>query len=117
MTGGIAVILGTTGRNFAAGMSGGVAYVWDKESDFADKRLNPELVDLDPLEQEDKDLLRDMIHKHVEYTGSTVAKSFLDDFEANLGQIVKVMPRDYKAVLQKRKAEAQNTEELEAVNG
>lgn len=117
MTGGIAVILGTTGRNFAAGMSGGVAYVWDKEGDFADKRLNPELVDLDPLEQEDKDLLRDMVHKHVEYTGSTVAKDFLDDFEANLGQIVKVMPRDYKAVLQKRKAEAQNTEELEAVNG
>ncbi|PWI35339.1 glutamate synthase large subunit [Vibrio albus] len=117
MTGGIAVVLGTTGRNFAAGMSGGIAYVWDKEGDFADKRLNPELVDLDPLEQEDKDLLRDMVHKHVEYTGSTVAKSFLDDFEANLGQIVKVMPRDYKAVLQKRKAEAQNTEELEAVNG
>ncbi len=117
MTGGVAIVLGSTGRNFAAGMSGGVAYVWDKEGDFAAKKLNTELVDLDPLDQEDKDLLHNMVIKHVEYTGSTVAKSFLDDFEANLEQIVKVMPRDYKAVMQKQKAEAQNTEELEVVNG
>jgi glutamate synthase (NADPH/NADH) large chain len=116
MTGGIAIILGSTGRNFAAGMSGGTAYVWDKAGDFETK-LNPELVDLDPMEQEDKDLLRNMLTKHVEYTGSAVAKAFLDDFDSNIAQIVKVMPRDYKAVLQKRKAEAQaaNTEELEAV--
>jgi glutamate synthase (NADPH/NADH) large chain len=117
MTGGVAVILGSTGRNFAAGMSGGVAYVWDKEGDFESK-LNPELVDLDPIEQEDKDLLLGMLNKHVEYTGSTVAKGFLADFEASLSQMVKVMPRDYKAVLLKRKAEAeasQGNEELEAV--
>ncbi|WED22331.1 glutamate synthase large subunit [Vibrio sp. JC009] len=115
MTGGVAVILGSTGRNFAAGMSGGVAYVWDKAGDFEATKLNPELVDLDPLEQEDQDLLRDMLTKHVELTGSTVAKAFLDDFEANLAQMVKVMPRDYKAVLQKRKAEAANKEEVETV--
>lgn len=116
MTGGIAIILGSTGRNFAAGMSGGTAYVWDKVGDF-DKRLNPELVDLDPIEQEDKDLLEDMLTKHIKFTGSTVAKAFLDDFDANLAQMIKVMPRDYKAVMQKRKADAQavNTEELEAV--
>ncbi len=116
MTGGVAVILGSTGRNFAAGMSGGIAYVWDKSGDFESK-LNPELVDLDPIEQEDKDLLLEMLTKHVEFTGSEVAQSFLDNFEANLASLAKVMPRDYKAVLQKRKAEAQQaqTEEVEAV--
>lgn len=104
MTGGAAIILGSTGRNFAAGMSGGVAYVWDKSGDFESK-LNPELVDLDPIEQEDRDLLLDMLTKHVQFTGSEVAQSFLDNFEASLNSMVKVMPRDYKAVLQKRKAE------------
>ncbi len=104
MTGGAAIILGSTGRNFAAGMSGGVAYVWDKSGDFESK-LNPELVDLDPIEQEDKDLLLNMLTKHVQFTGSEVAQSFLDNFEASLASMVKVMPRDYKAVLQKRKAE------------
>ncbi|MGR5064131.1 glutamate synthase large subunit [Photobacterium sp. DNB22_13_2] len=116
MTGGVAVILGQTGRNFAAGMSGGVAYVWDQFEDF-DTKLNPELVDLDPLEQEDKELLFDMLTKHAELTGSTVAETFLSNFEANLEKMVKVMPRDYKAVLQKRKEEALNKEELEAING
>ena len=117
MTGGAAIILGSTGRNFAAGMSGGVAYVWDKSGDFESK-LNPELVDLDPIEQEDRDLLLDMLTKHVQFTGSEVAQSFLDNFEASLASMVKVMPRDYKAVLQKRKAEAQsqgNETQAEAV--
>lgn len=114
MTGGVAVILGSTGRNFAAGMSGGVAYVWDKSGDFESK-LNPELVDLDPIEAEDKALLQEMLTKHVEFTGSEVAKSFLDNFEASLATMVKVMPRDYKAVLQKRKAESEQSKEVEAV--
>jgi glutamate synthase (NADPH/NADH) large chain len=114
MTGGIAIILGSTGRNFAAGMSGGVAYVWDKAGDFESK-LNPELVDLDPIDQEDKDLLKDMLTKHVEFTGSEVAKSFLADFETSLQSLVKVMPRDYKRVLQKRKAEAAQQDQAEAV--
>ena len=116
MTGGVAIILGSTGRNFAAGMSGGVAYVWDQSGDFESK-LNQELVDLDPIEQEDKDLLHKMLTKHVEFTGSEVAKSFLSNFEVNLASLAKVMPRDYKAVLQKRKTEAQHAqmEEVEAV--
>ncbi|WP_413478659.1 glutamate synthase large subunit [Vibrio hibernica] len=114
MTGGTAIILGSTGRNFAAGMSGGVAYVWDKAGDFETK-LNDELVDLDPLENEDKALLRSMLTKHVEYTGSDVAKTFLSDFDTHLASMVKVMPRDYKAVMLKRKAVAKNTEQLEAV--
>ncbi|MBD1572785.1 glutamate synthase large subunit [Vibrio sp. S17_S38] len=114
MTGGTAIILGSTGRNFAAGMSGGVAYVWDKAGDFETK-LNAELVDLDPLENEDKALLHSMLTKHAEYTGSDVAKTFLSDFDTHLASMVKVMPRDYKAVMLKRKAAAKNTEQLEAV--
>jgi len=101
MTGGITIILGTTGRNFAAGMSGGVAYVWDQDGSFP-SRCNMELVDLDPLEQEDKDLLLAKVTKHAELTDSKVAKAFLADLEASLGQVVKVMPRDYKAVLAAR---------------
>ncbi|ELD1798016.1 glutamate synthase large subunit [Vibrio fluvialis] len=112
MTGGVAVILGATGRNFAAGMSGGTAYVWNKSGDFESK-LNPELVDLDPIEAEDKTLLKEMLTKHVQFTGSEVAQSFLDNFEASLADMVKVMPRDYKAVLQKRQEAA--AAEAEAV--
>ncbi|MFZ6043914.1 hypothetical protein ACOV11_25915, partial [Vibrio natriegens] len=91
----------------------GVAYVWDQFDDFATK-LNPELVDLDPLDSDDQALLRDMLTKHVEYTGSTVAQTFLAHFEANLGKMVKVMPRDYKAALEKRKAEAEQATVAEA---
>ncbi|MFV0576395.1 MAG: glutamate synthase large subunit [Vibrio sp.] len=114
MTGGTAIVLGSTGRNFAAGMSGGVAYVWDKHNDF-DKKLNKELVDIDPIEAEDKAFIKQMLTKHVDFTGSTVAQEFLENFESNLAQLVKIMPRDYKAALEKRKAA--NKEELEAVNG
>ncbi|RJG38594.1 glutamate synthase large subunit [Motilimonas pumila] len=113
MTGGIAVILGSTGRNFAAGMSGGVAYVWNKDGSFESK-LNDELVDLDPLEAEDIALLKDMITKQKNLTGSAVAEQFLSDFDNNLKQVVKVMPRDYKTVLLRRKAEAEQ-KEAEAV--
>ncbi|CAH0538749.1 glutamate synthase large subunit [Vibrio marisflavi] len=112
MTGGVAVILGSTGRNFAAGMSGGIAYVWDKSGDFESK-LNSELVDLDPIEEQDEALIKEMLTKHVQYTGSEVAQSFLDNFAAGIASLVKVMPRDYKAVLQKRAQEKQN--EMEAV--
>jgi glutamate synthase (NADPH/NADH) large chain len=104
MTGGVAIILGPTGRNFAAGMSGGVAYVWDNQGDFEHK-LNQELVDLDPIDKEDEALIRTMLTKHVQLTGSEVAQSFLDNFELSLQSLIKVMPRDYKAVLQKQKAE------------
>ncbi|MDN3609134.1 glutamate synthase large subunit [Vibrio ostreicida] len=106
MTGGAAIILGPTGRNFAAGMSGGVAYVWDTSGDLESK-LNHELVDLDPIGQEDKILLLDLLNKHIQFTASTVAQSFLNDFEANLTSMIKVMPRDYKTVLHKRQAQTE----------
>ncbi|MGL6068667.1 MAG: glutamate synthase-related protein, partial [Sediminibacterium sp.] len=83
MTGGVAIILGDTGRNFAAGMSGGIAYVYDVQKTFAEK-CNKEMVELDPLDQDDNKLLYDLLEKHVAYTGSTVAKFILSDFENQL---------------------------------
>src|SRR5690554_4906628 len=110
MTGGRAVILGPTGRNFAAGMSGGITYVWDPHGDFAPK-CNTGTVDLEAVE-EDEDIaeLREMIELHREYTGSTVAARLLDDWPASLHQFVKVMPTDYKRVLAERK---RHDEEME----
>ena len=102
MTGGRVVILGETGRNFAAGMSGGIAYIYDVNAKFFDN-CNKEMVDLDPVEDEDMDELKQMIQKHFDNTGSTVAKFVLGDFENQLKNFVKVFPKDYKAVLIKNK--------------
>ena len=103
MTGGRAVILGSTGRNFAAGMSGGVAYIWDPENEFPPK-CNMEMVELEKVtDQEDIEELRSLIEEHGKLTGSTVAKVILDDWENALNDFVKVMPTDYKRVLEERK--------------
>ncbi len=102
MTGGRVVILGDTGRNFAAGMSGGIAYVYDVKGKFT-SNCNTEMVDIDPVETDDAVELQDMITRHYAYTGSTVAKFVLDDFENQLKNFVKVFPRDYKKVLQESK--------------
>jgi glutamate synthase (NADPH/NADH) large chain len=102
MTGGLAVILGDTGRNFAAGMSGGVAYVYDPNTSFAAK-CNMEMVDLETLDEEDKVELKTMLQNHLNYTKSDVADSILNNFEGALKNFIKVMPRDYKAVLLKKK--------------
>ena len=101
MTGGVAVILGATGRNFAAGMSGGVAYVYDVQNKFQ-SLCNAEMVDLDPLDCDDSKALHQMIKHHFEYTGSTVAQFILKDFDNQLKNFVKVFPRDYKRVLQQQ---------------
>ena len=99
MTGGCVVILGDTGRNFAAGMSGGIAYVYDVKSKFAEN-CNKEMVDLDPLNDEDYDCLRQMVSRHYEYTGSTVASFIMNDFENQMKNFVKVFPKDYKKALE-----------------
>ncbi|KAD4585907.1 hypothetical protein R6Q59_035687 [Mikania micrantha] len=99
MTGGTVVILGKTGRNFAAGMSGGIAYVLDVDSSFR-SRCNSELVDLDKVEDEDDILtLRMMIQQHLRHTNSQLAKEVLADFENLLPKFIKVFPRDYKRIL------------------
>jgi glutamate synthase (ferredoxin) len=99
MTGGRVVVLGATGRNFAAGMSGGVAYVLDEVGDF-DRRCNPEMVDLEPLaEEEDVALVFSLIRKHSEYTRSNRAAKVLAAWDSLRPKFVKVMPRDYRRVL------------------
>ncbi|MBP7555831.1 MAG: glutamate synthase large subunit [Chitinophagaceae bacterium] len=105
MTGGVVVILGDTGRNFAAGMSGGIAYVYDVNGKFK-SNCNTEMVDLDACELDDKNELFTMIQRHVEYTGSTVGRFILEDLDNQLQHFVKVFPRDYKKVLQERKISA-----------
>ncbi|HMC77771.1 MAG TPA: glutamate synthase large subunit [Vicinamibacterales bacterium] len=98
MTGGRVVVLGATGRNFAAGMSGGIAYVLDRSGSFA-ARCNRQLVDLDPLADEDAADLRGLLERHAQHTGSTVATILLADWPRGASSFVKVMPRDYKRAL------------------
>ncbi len=98
MTGGRVVVLGPTGRNFAAGMSGGIAYVLDPDATFA-SRCNLELVELEPLEAEDVETVRALVEEHLELAGSQLAERVLDEWELILPLFVKVMPRDYKAAL------------------
>jgi glutamate synthase (NADPH/NADH) large chain len=98
MTGGRAVVLGPTGRNFGAGMSGGIAYVWDPEGEFP-SRANEEMVDLEPLDELDTAWLVTAIFRHQSETGSEVAGRILSDWQYAVPQFVKVMPRDYKRVL------------------
>jgi glutamate synthase (NADPH/NADH) large chain len=112
MTGGRAVILGPTGLNFAAGMSGGIAYVWDVDGDFESK-CNMGTIDLDPVEEDDDiSELRELIELHKEFTGSTVAERVLDAWPEVLSQFVKVMPTDYKRVLAERR---RHDEEMESM--
>lgn len=100
MTGGKAIVLGETGRNFAAGMSGGIAYVWDPQQRFLEN-CNLELVDLEKVEDVHEIAeLKEWIEKHQNYTGSTRAAEILDSWDTSLAQFVKVMPRDYKKALQ-----------------
>lgn len=102
MTGGTVIVLGDTGRNFAAGMSGGVAYVWDVNKTFV-KNCNMEMVALDPLEAEDEELLSAMINNHQLFTKSELASHVLSYWPNAYKQFIKVMPVDYKAVLEKKK--------------
>ncbi|HEX3874751.1 MAG TPA: glutamate synthase large subunit, partial [Solirubrobacteraceae bacterium] len=105
MTGGRVVVLGPTGRNFAAGMSGGVAYVLDDDGRFAG-RCNMALVSFEELADDDVHALHDLIDEHHRRTGSTVAAGLLSDWESALDRFVKVMPNDYRRVLDARSAKA-----------
>ncbi|GAB3920090.1 glutamate synthase large subunit [Larkinella terrae] len=98
MTGGLAIILGSVGRNFAAGMSGGVAYVWDQEGDFASK-VNGEMVSLEKLDSEDIAIVKEFVDKHFQYTTSNVALQLIQDWDNLIPQFVKVMPGDFRKAL------------------
>ena len=105
MTGGTVVVLGKTGRNFAAGMSGGEAYVYDKDGTF-EENCNKSLVSLEAVQNpEDVEKVRTLIQKHAELTGSTVAANVLEHFDMALAHFVKVIPNDYKRVKEIIKAE------------
>jgi glutamate synthase (NADPH) large chain len=132
MTGGVVVVLGKTGRNFAAGMSGGVAYVYDPDGRFRDL-CNPAMVDVEPVPtgidaedgagrpaqrpvdihdygmgdvlRHDAERLKILLQRHHLHTGSAQAKELLDDWDTALGRFVKVMPRDYRRALQQIEAE------------
>jgi glutamate synthase (NADPH/NADH) large chain len=128
MTGGLAVILGGTGRNLGAGMSGGTAYVHALKPERVNREaLASGELELLPLESADAEILADLLERHAAETGSTVASAMLADLEAAIPAFVKVMPRDYAAVLRTRQAAVDEgldpdgdvvwTRILEATNG
>ena len=96
----VVAVLGSCGRNFAAGMSGGIAYVFDERGDFTENRCNLESVDLEPLlESQDVQLVLDLVRRHRELTGSPRAKWILENRNEALGRFIKVFPHEYKRVL------------------
>jgi glutamate synthase (NADPH) large chain len=103
MTGGRVVVLGPTGRNFGAGMSGGIAYVYDPARTFG-QRVNPEQVDVEPLSGEDSFFVRSLIERHGVETDSAVAERLLDNWGTEMLEFVKVMPRDYRRILEATRA-------------
>ena len=104
MTGGRVVVLGPTGRNFAAGMSGGVAYVYDEFGEFAERRCNRSSVSFEQIGEADADELRELVCEHARRTGSTLAERLLGDWDATLERFVKVMPDDFRRVLDEQAA-------------
>jgi glutamate synthase (ferredoxin) len=114
MTGGKVVVLGSTGRNFAAGMSGGIAYIYDPEHKFKNGLCNTETIEFETVEGEDEADLRGLIEKHVLYTESSRGKELLNDWATSLDNFVKVMPTEYKKALKRLETEEQMVEELTA---
>ncbi|MBN2453301.1 MAG: glutamate synthase large subunit [Candidatus Omnitrophica bacterium] len=104
MTGGRVMILGRTGRNFGAGMSGGIAYVYDEDKTFKD-RCNTDMVRLEPVKDGDKDTIYNLVHNHFKYTGSKKAKRIIDNMPGELKKFVRVMPIEYKRILEGIKIE------------
>ncbi len=102
MTGGRIVILGQTGRNFGAGMSGGIAYIYDSGNDFRGK-CNLDMVELESITDEDAETINNLLRNHYKYTASGNAKKVLDDFQNQRNRFIKVMPVEYKKLLEKKK--------------
>jgi glutamate synthase domain-containing protein 3 len=109
MTNGVVIVLGKCGRNFAAGMSGGLAFVLDEVGDFASKRVNPDSIDLESA-AEDSAMLFALIARHAEFTGSPRARWILESWEQMLPKFIKIFPREYKRILAKPKRTAQALE-------
>ena len=105
MTGGLVINLGEIGRNFGAGMSGGIAYIL---KDYI-HLINQEMVDLDPLNEDDYVTIKEQLNKHVSFTNSQLAIEYLDNWDEYRERFIKVIPRDYKEVLRKRALEKSTT--------
>ena len=114
MTGGKVVVLGKTGRNFAAGMSGGIAYIYDPENKFKNGLCNTETIEFETVEGQEADELKHLIERHVQYTNSTKGSELLSDWNTSLENFVKVMPTEYKKALERLKSGVQMVEELTA---
>ncbi|MFL9832110.1 glutamate synthase large subunit [Flavobacterium sp. ST-87] len=114
MTGGKVVVLGKTGRNFAAGMSGGIAYIYDPEHKFKNGLCNTETIEFETVEGNEADELKHLIERHVAYTNSTKGIELLSDWNTSLENFVKVMPTEYKKALKRLETEVQMVEELTA---
>jgi glutamate synthase (ferredoxin) len=99
MTGGIALILGETGRNFAAGMSGGIAYLYSADGTFDEKKFNLEMVELEDLTDQDRETVKSLLVNHNDYTSSSKAAGILKDWPDSSKNFIKVMPTDYKKAL------------------
>jgi len=112
MTGGTVVVLGKTGRNFAAGMSGGIAYVYDPEEKFVNGLCNTETIEFEKILKKDATNLKTLIQKHVAYTKSELGKKLLADWETSLSNFVRVMPTEYKRALKRLETETQLVEAL-----
>lgn len=115
MTGGRVVILGATGRNFAAGMSGGIAYIYDEDGKFRE-RCNTDMVELGRVQEEDKDTIYHLLHNHYKYTRSKKAKKVMDNMQEELKRFVRVMPLEYKGILEGIKIE-EELDVSEALDG
>jgi len=98
MTGGRVIILGEVGKNFGAGMSGGIAYIYNPNDTFKDM-VNPVMIDLDPMDDEAQAELRQYVENHAAYTDSSIAQHILDNWNDELKHFIKVMPKDFKRVL------------------
>jgi glutamate synthase (NADPH) large chain len=103
MTGGVVVVLGKTGRNFAAGMSGGIAYVYDTDGKFK-QRCNLDMVDLEKISETDAQAIKNLLANQYKYTQSRIARVILDDFKKQTHRFIKVMPKEYKRILEKNAA-------------
>jgi glutamate synthase domain-containing protein 3 len=100
MTNGLVLVLGSCGRNFAAGMSGGIAYVFDERGDFTERRCNLDSVDLEPLlDSQDLQIVRDLVTRHLDLTASHRAKCILDNWPDAVSRFIKVFPHELKRVL------------------
>jgi len=101
MTGGIALILGDIGRNFAAGMSGGTAYIYKGRGDLDERNFNMEMIELENLNSHDSNLIKKLVQNHVNYTSSKLAKELILNWETESNNFVKIMPTEYKLALEK----------------